>query len=36
MKRLRSTGLIALALTVAIGAALALGLLAIELNRPSP
>ena len=34
MGRLRFAGLIALALTLAIGAALALGLLAIELNRP--
>jgi hypothetical protein len=35
MKRLRAAGLIALALTLSIGAALALGLLAIELNRQS-
>jgi hypothetical protein len=34
MTRLRSAALIALALTLAIGAALALGLVVLELNRP--
>jgi len=36
MKRLPLAALIALGLTLAIGAALALGLLVIELNRPHP
>jgi hypothetical protein len=36
MKRLPSSALIALALTLIVGAALALGLVVIELNRPRP
>jgi hypothetical protein len=36
MKRLRSAALIALGLVLAVGTALALGLVAIELNRPRP
>jgi hypothetical protein len=34
MRRLPAAALIALALTLAIGTALALGLVVIELNRP--